>query len=290
VIHRYVSHNDCLIPIEQARLSPGQGGLLSGWGLFTTMRIFQGEAFAYERHWRRLEKDAGKIRLPFPFDPAQVRRQLSELLKANEVVEGTARIYMIYNRVGAWQSDEPMPPVDLILCTAGLPAHPELARLTIGPHGRHAASPLAGVKVTSWLNNVWHLAEAQKAGWSEVVLLNERGEVAECTTANIFSVKNGTVSTPPLSSGCLEGVTRSVLLEIAPSAGVPMIEQTLTPEDLYAAEEIFITSTNRSLLGVCEIAGHKYPGAPGPIAQKLEHAFGAAMREYVTRLTASSRT
>jgi branched-chain amino acid aminotransferase len=290
VIHRYVFHNDRLVPIEQVRLSPGQGGLLSGWGLFTTMRIFQGEAFAYERHWRRLEKDAGKTRIPFPFDPAQVRRQLSELLKANQVVEGTARIYMIYNRVGAWQSDESMPEVDLILCTAGLPAHPELARLTIGAHGRHAASPLAGVKVTSWLNNVWHLAEAQKAGWSEVVLLNERGEVAECTTANIFAVKNGTVSTPPLSSGCLEGVTRSVLLEIAPAAGVPMIEQTLTQEDLFSADEVFITSTNRSLLGVCEIAEHKYPGAPGPIAQKLEQAFGAAMREYVARLTASART
>ncbi len=290
MIHRYVFHNDRLVPIDQVRLSPGQGGLLSGWGLFTTMRIFQGEAFAYERHWPRLEKDSGRTRLPFPFDPAQVRRQLSDLLKANQVVEGTARIYMIYNRVGAWQSDEEMPLVDLILCTAELPAPPELARLANGAHGRHAASPLAGVKVTSWLNNVWHLAEAQKAGWSEVVLLNERGEVAECTTANIFSVKDGTVSTPPLSSGCLEGVTRSVLLEVGPHSGVPMIEQTLTPEDLYSADEVFITSTNRSLLGVCEIAGHKYPAAPGPIAQKLEQAFGAAMLDYVAQQTASART
>jgi branched-chain amino acid aminotransferase len=290
VIHRYVFHNDRLLEIEQVRLSPGQAGLLSGWGLFTTVRIFQGEAFAYERHWRRLEKDAGRTRLPFPFDPAQVRRHLSELLNANQVVEGTARIYMIYNRVGFWQSDEPMPQVDLILLTAGLPAHPEQARLSIAAHGRHAASPLAGVKVTSWLNNVWHLAEAQKEGWSEVVLLNERGEVAECTTANIFSVKGGTVTTPPLSCGCLEGVTRSVLLEIAPRSGVPMVEQTLTPEDLYAADEVFITSTNRSLLGISEIAGHKYKAAPGPVAQKLERAFAAAMREYVAQRTASVRT
>jgi len=254
------------------------------------MRIFQGEAFAYERHWRRLEKDAGRTRLPFPFDPAQVRRHLGELLNANQVVEGAARIYMIYNRVGFWQSDEPMPQVDLILCTAGLPAHPEQARLSIAAHGRHAASPLAGVKVTSWLNNVWHLAEAQKEGWSEVVLLNERGEVAECTTANIFTVKDGIVSTPPLSSGCLEGVTRSVLLEIAPRCGVPMIEQTLTPEDLYSADEVFITSTNRSLLGVSEVAGHKYAAAPGPIAQKLEREFGAAMREYVAKRIANVHT
>ncbi len=289
MIHRHVFHNDRLIPIEQVRLSPGQAGLLNGWGLFTTMRIFQGEAFAYERHWRRLEKDAGRTRLPFPFDPAQVRRHLSELLSANQVVEGTARIYMIYNRVGFWQSDEPMPQVDLILCSAGLPAHPQQARLSIAPHGRHAGSPLAGAKVTSWLNNVWHLAEAQKEGWSEVVLLNERGEVAECTTANIFSVKDGKVTTPPLSSGCLEGVTRSVLLEIAPRNGVPMVEQTLTPEDLYAADEVFITSTNRNLLGVNEIAGHKYAAAPGPIAQKLERVFDAAMREYVAQRIASAR-
>ncbi|MBZ5700011.1 MAG: aminotransferase class IV [Acidobacteriia bacterium] len=290
MIHRQVFHNDRIVPIEQVRLSPGQAGLMSGWGLFTTLRIFQGEAFAYERHWRRLEKDAGRTRLPFPFDPAQVRRHLSELLSANQVMEGTARIYMIYNRVGFWQSDEPMPQVDLILCTAGLPAHPEPARLCIAEHGRHAASPLAGVKVTSWLNNVWHLTEAQKQGWSEVVLLNERGEVAECTSANIFSVKDGKITTPPLSSGCLEGVTRSVLLEIAPRSGMLMIEKTLMPEDLYAADEVFITSTNRSLLGVSEIAGQKYVAAPGPVAQKLERAFDATMREYVAQRTASVRT
>ena len=231
-----------------------------------------------------------RIRLPFPFDPAQVRRHLSELLVTNQVAEGTARIYFIYNRVGFWQTDEPMPLVDLILCTAGLPPHPEQARLNIAKDGRHAASPIAGVKVTSWLNNVWHLAEAQSQGWSEVVLLNERGEVAECTTANIFCVKDGKVSTPPLSSGCLEGVTRGVLLEIAPHAGVTLVEQTLMPEDLYSAEEVFITSTNRSLLGVSEIAGHKYSVVMGPVAQKLERAFNAAMREYVAQRAAGVRT
>lgn len=290
MIHRLVFHNDRLIPIEQVRLSPGQAGLLCGWGLFTTLRIFQGEAFAFERHWRRLEKDAGRTRVPFPFDPEQVRRHLGELLRANQVVEGTARIYMIYNRVGFWQSDEPMPQVDLVLYTAGMPAHTEPARLGLAEHGRHAGSALAGVKVTSWLNNVWHLAEAQKQGWHEVVLLNERGEVAECTAANIFCVKNERVLTPPLSSGCLEGVTRGALLEIAPRAGFPIAEQTLRPEDLYAADEVFITSTNRSLLGVSEIAGHNYAAAPGPITKKLERAFDAAMRDYVAQRTAAVRS
>jgi len=279
---------------------------MNGWGLFTTMRIFKGEAFAFERHWRRLEKDAARIRLPFAFDPAQVRRHLGELLAANQVVEGAARVYMIYNRVGFWQSEEAMPQVDLIMCTSGLPAYSEHARLAIAEHGRHAASPLAGVKTTSWLNNVWHLTEAQKDGWTEVILLNERGEVAECTSANIFCVKNdnagvkdgdkagdvagGKVFTPPLSSGCLEGVTRSVLLEIAPRAGVEIVERNITPEFLYSAEEVFITSTNRALLGVSEVAGHKYSVVRGPVVQKLESAFDAAMREYIAQRTAGVRS
>ncbi len=276
--------------MDEARLSAGQAGLLNGWGLFTTMRIFQGEPFAYERHWRRLEKDAAKIRLPFLHDPARVRQDLRALLAANQVVEGTARIYLIYNRVGFWRSDEPLPEVDLILCTAGLPPHSDSARLAIAEHGRHAASPLASVKTTAWLTNVWHLAEAQKAGWTEVILLNERGEVSECTSANIFCVRGGTVYTPPLSSGCLEGVTRSVLLEIAPRAGVVLKEETLKPEDLLSAEEVFITSTNRSLLGVSEIAGHKFQTVMGPPARKLEHAFDAAMRDYVAERAAGLRS
>lgn len=289
MIHRLIFHNDRIVPTDEARLSPGQTGLMNGWGLFTTMRVFRGEPFAYERHWRRLEKDAGRIQLPFLFDAQKVRTNLGELLAANQVVEGTARIYMIYNRIGFWQSGEALPEVDLILCTAGLPGHSADARLGVAEHARHAASPLAGVKTTSWLNNVWHLAQAQNAGWTEVILLNERAEVSECTSANIFCVKDGAVFTPPISSGCLEGVTRAVLLEIAPRAGVLMSEKTLTLEDLYAADEVFITSTNRTLLGVSEISGHRYSTVTGPIVQKLEHEFEAAMLAYVAARAAAVR-
>lgn len=281
MIHRHVFHNDRLVPIEQVRLSPGQAGLLSGWGLFTTLRVCEGELFAFERHWARLERDAKRTRLPFPFDPETVRAQLHQVLQANKVLEGTARIYAVYNKVGFWQSDEAAPEVDLILYSAGLPSYREPVRLGLREHGRHAASPLAGVKVTSWLNNVWNLAEAQEAGFDEVILLNERGEASECTAANIFCVRAGRVLTPPLSSGCLAGVTRSVLLEIVSASGLQMAEQTLTPEDLFAAEEVFISSTNRNLLGVGEIAGHKFPSAPGPITLRLEKALAAYVTEYV---------
>jgi len=286
MIHRYVNHNGQVLPIEQARLSPGQAGLLSGWGLFTTMRILQGEPFAFERHWRRLKKDALRTHVPFPFDPAQVLAQLRDLLRRNEVREGTARIYMIYNKVGFWQGGEELPEVDLLLYTAGLPAYREQARLTVAEHARYAASPLAGVKVTSWLQNVWSLQSAQLQGFDEVVMLNERGEVAECTAANIFCVRDRRVLTPAVSSGCLEGVTRSVLMEVAPAAGYAIEEAVLFPQDLFDAAEVFITSTNRSLLGVVEIAGHGFPAAPGPITLRLEQAFNRYAADYVARAAA----
>ena len=288
MIHRNIFHNESLLPIEKVRLSPGQAGLICGWGIFTTLRISRGEAFAYERHWRRLEKDAAITRIPISQTAAKVRVHLHEAIRANKVSEGAARIYLIYNQVGYWQSNEAHPQVDLIIYTADLPEYREPVRLGLREHGRHAASPLAGVKSISWLPNVWAVAEAQKEGFDEVVLLNERGEIAECTAANIFAVKNNKIFTPPLSSGCLEGVTRGILFEIAPEAGFSFVEQTLRPEDLYSADEVFITSTNRSLIGVGEIAGHKIAAAPGPLTLRLEDTFAAYITDYVSRRLAST--
>jgi branched-chain amino acid aminotransferase len=287
LIHPNVFHNESLLPIEKVRLSPGQAGLICGWGIFTTLRISRGEAFAYERHWRRLEKDANLTRLPMPYTAAKVRVHLHEVIRANKVTEGCARIYLVYNTIGYWQSDEKHPQVDLIIYTAGLPEHRETVRLGLREHGRHAASPLAGVKSISWLNNVWAVAEAAKEGFDEVVVLNERGEVAECTSANIFAVKDNKVLTPPLNSGCLEGVTRGILMEIAPEAGVSVLEQALRPEDLHSADEVFISSTNRNLIGVSEIAGNKI-AAPGPVCERLNDLFDAYVADYVSRRLASA--
>ena len=290
MIHRFVFHNDEVKPVEKTRWSPGQAGLICGWGLFTTVRIVRGEAFAYERHWRRLEKDAALIRLPLIYTGARVRVQLQELIRANRVKEGCARIYLVWNTVGSWKSDEKMAEVDLVIATADLPHYPEMVRLALREHGRHAASPLAGVKTISWLDSVWAAEEAKREGYDEVVLLNERGEVSECTAANIFAVRNDKVITPPLSSGCLEGVTRGVLMEIAAEAGTTVVEQAMRPEDLYAADEVFITSTNRNVIGVKEIAGRIIgSGVGGELTKKLDAAFETYLNDYVDRRLAASR-
>src|SRR5271166_974864 len=100
MIHRFVFRNDRLLPVTEVRLSPGQAGLLNGWGLFTTVRIYEGIPFAFERHWKRLQREAERTPCPFPFEESVGRGHLAEVLRANKVREGAARVYVIYNQVG----------------------------------------------------------------------------------------------------------------------------------------------------------------------------------------------
>lgn len=280
-MHAIVLHNDKLVPLEQVRLSPGQGGLLSGWGLFTTLRVYDGHPFAFERHWKRLETDASRVQLPFHFEGEQVHSRLYDLLEANGVVQGAVRIYFVFNRTGFWSSEEAFPEVDLIMYSGDLPTYAEAASLAIMEHGRYTAAPLIGTKVISWLQNVWSLDQARRRGFDEVILLNERGEVAECTAANIFCVQQGKVSTPPLSSGCLAGVTRAVLLEVSAQAGIEIRERVLQPEELQQAEEVFISSTTRELLPVRRIENHDVPVVARPVSRRLEKAFSQYVAEYI---------
>lgn len=273
MLHKFVYHNERLVPMEEVRLSPGQAGLLNGWGVFTTLRIYGGRPFAFNHHWQRLTTDAGRLRIPVELKPATVSERLTRLLEANHVADGCARIYFIYNRVGYWVSDEPMPDVDLIMYTADLPRRKGPVRLAMQAHDRHAANLLAGVKVTSWLQNVWMLDQTLQRGFDEVILLNERNEVAECTAANIFCVRNGEVITPQLSSGCLPGVTRKTLLEIGQSAGVHVKEATITVQELNDADEVFITSTTREVQPVSHIEDRQIAQVNGPVTQRLAKAF-----------------
>lgn len=280
-MHRRVFHNDRVLPLEQVRLSPGQAGLLNGWGVFSTLRIYHGVPFAFERHWERLRRDAERIDLKLPYGQEPVRQAISQLLQANGVKDGCLRIYFVQNRIGIWCSEEKMPATDLIMCTTDLPMRSGPVRLWLLEHGRYAAHPLAGVKVTSWLENVWAAERARSRGFEDMVLLNEHGLVAECTAANIFFVRGDRVSTPPESSGCLAGVSRQILLEIAPSTGVPIEQRKATVEEMWAADEGFISSTTREVQAVSSIEDHGYKSAPGPFTERLAQSFADYVRSSV---------
>ena len=288
MLHKFVYRNEHLVPMQEVRLSPGQAGLLNGWGVFTTIRIYDGRPFAFDRHWKRLTTDANRLKIPVEWQPDTVCDRLGKLIDANQLKDGCARIYFVYNRVGFWVSEETMPTVDLILYTSDLPQRKGPVRLAMQSYGRYAASPLAGVKVTSWLENVWMLDQALRRGFDEVILLNEHNQVTECTAANIFCVRNGEVLTPPISAGCLPGVSRAILLEIGGQAGVPVKEAALTPEDLLGADEIFITSTTREIQPVSAIEEQATAQVGGPVTKRLAEAFSQFVAESL--LKTNSRT
>ena len=279
-MHKFVFHNDRVLPLREVRLSPGQAGLLNGWGVFSTLRIYDGVPFEFDRHWERLMRDAERLDLPVPYKKDDVRRQLGELLKANDLSNGCARIYFVYNKIGVWCSDEPMPVTDFLMYTVDLPSRVGPTKIAVMENGRFSAHPLEGTKVTSWLQNVWVVERAHKRGFDDCLLLNEHGNVTECTAANVYMVKGGTLITPPLSAGGLGGVSRLVILETARQAGIPTVERDFKLEELYQSDEIFISSTTRQVQAISQIEAQKF-AAPGPLTQKLAKLFD----EYVERHT-----
>lgn len=288
-MHRFVYHNDRVLPLEEVRLSPGQAGLINGWGIFSTVRVYDGIPFALERHYERLARDAERIQLPLKTSIGEVRDAMLAMLQANRIVDACVRVYFIFNTIGIWKSDEPLPQVDWIMYAQDVPERVGPTTISVQEHGRHAANPLTGTKVTSWLNNAWMVEQAHRRGFDDALLLNERGEVAECTAANIFCVRGGDVATPPLNSGCLAGVSRAILLEQSAKWGVPVAERTLKLEDFYDADEVFITSTTRHVQPISHIEKRAMKLAPGPVAQKLAAFFDNYVKEYVGRAVAAAK-
>lgn len=277
-MHPLILHQDRIRDAADHIWMAGQVGLLNGWGVFSTLRVIDGVLFAWERHWRRMQRDAALLRVPFPNDPAWLEAQLRKLIEANQAWNATLRVAIVRNRGGQFEGPGLTRDFDVIAFTKDLTNWGDSARLDIAEKARHADHEFAGTKMLSWSFNLVYLERAQARGFDEVVLLNERGEVSECTSANLFAVLNGRLVTPPLSSGCLPGVTRAILLEeIEPSAE----ERPLRLADLEAASEIFITSSTRDVLPVSAIDGLALRlDGQRPVARRLRAAFQNYLAAY----------
>jgi branched-chain amino acid aminotransferase len=263
-------------------LRPGQVGLFSGWGIFSTIRVTEGVLFAFDRHWARMRRDADLMRVPFPWSVAELERQLLALVEANEAYYAALRVLVMRNRGTVWEGPGFARDFELVAFTAPLKAWGESARLGIVPNARHAASPFAGTKTASWaMNLVWY-EEAHAHGLDEVILLNEHGQVSECTSANVFAVFGNEAATPPLSSGCLPGITRELLLEVIRVPGVTVAERVLTLEDLERADGLFITSTTRDVLSVEAIEGLSIR-KDWTVARQLARAFADYQAQYAAK-------
>lgn len=281
-----IFHNKEIIPLKDARLSPGQVGLLMGWGVFTTLRLYRGLPFEFERHWGRMTRDAARLGVSCDYKAGAIRRAIVELACASHRPEGMARVSLVRNTGGLWAEAQDRPATDLLIFTRKLVPWPPVHRLRLQPNGIFSAGQYSGAKMLSWVPHVAVLEQARAGGFDDALLVNEKGQLAECTSANIFLVRGGKVLTPPLASGCLAGVTREILLEIAHGAGIEIREHDLGSEDLSSAEEVFISSTTREVAAVGSIGpGWKFP-APGKTALALQQAFQKHVQSYLDRALA----
>jgi branched-chain amino acid aminotransferase len=280
VIHRFVLHNGAIREASDRLFSPGQVGLLSGWGVFSTLRVADGVPFAFERHWARIARDAEALHVALPDPPEQVRSNLHDLIEANHAYDSTLRLSIVRNTGGMWAGPSTGRPSDVVAFTADSKQWDRGVKLAYVKNGRFTGCPFSGAKILSWAMNLTWLESAQARGFDEVILLNERGEVAECTSANIYIANGNRISTPPLSSGCLPGVTREVLLAECHPPGIELDERPITPAELERADDVFITSTTRDLLPAIQVEG-KQVGRSEAARESLQRAFAAYVQRYV---------
>ena len=279
MLHPFVLHNDDIRGASDPIFSAGQVGTLMGWGVFTTFRVTRGGLFAYERHWARMKRDAELLRVPFPSDPEWVRERLLRLVNANACPNATMRVCIVKNTGTVFSGPSVERSFDLVAMTTDLANWGNSVRLGVVPNGRFSASPYSRTKVLSWAFNLNWYQEAHERGFDEVVLLNERGEVSECTSANIFAVFGEKVYTPPLDAGCLPGITREILLTDLPLRDLQISERRLNLTALENADEVFITSSTRDVLPVAEVEGLRIK-AGHVIGDRIKQQFRSYIDEY----------
>ncbi len=280
-MHSCLLHNGEIRGTSETLVAPGQVGFMNGWGIFSTIRVKSGVLFALARHYRRMRHDAERLHVPFEISEDELERQLLRLVEANQAQNATLRVVVVRNHGGLFEGPALSRASDVIAFTADLSQWGPGANLMYVPHGRHAASAFAGAKVTSWAQNLTWNEEAHQRGLDEVILLNEHGQVSECTSANIFVIRGNEVWTPTLEgSGCLPGVTRAILLEEIEVPGVSIRERDFLPQDLESADQVFMTSTTRDLMPVLSVEGRAL--GQNPVAlERLSAAFQAFLNAYV---------
>ncbi len=283
--------NDRLVPLSEAKVSVMDHGFLYGDGVYETLRAYSGVFFKRSEHLDRLFQSAGLIHLHLPFDRDFLAKALQDTIKANNLLEATARL-TISRGVGETLSFQPSTsgpsrPTLVILPKpfAGYPpewyARGETA--VIVNIRRNLPQPLnPQIKSLNFLNNLLARMEARAAGAQEGILLNSSGYLTEGATSNIFLLKGNTISTPSLAAGLLPGITRKVLLDLASGIGLQTEETWLSPQDLETAEEAFLTGTTIEVLPLARLGDKPIgPGIPGPITRALHQAFRSTVEAVV---------
>jgi branched-chain amino acid aminotransferase len=276
---RLIYFNERIVGIEQAAIDVTTAGLLYGWGVFTTLRITGGRAFALDRYLDRLAQHAEKARVPLPNDLGPLRRGVRDLISANSVHEGRARITLLRGNAGGWRIAAGRESEVLIFTSSEAQSPQRSIVITVSPFRLLSSSPLAGVKRTAMTENLLALEEARSRGFAEAVILNERGEIVSATAGNIFWVEGDELLTPALATGCVAGITRGFVCEIARRIGIHLIEGSFPTQRLLDANELFLTSTARQITPVSGFDIKQYGPKPGQITRNITREFQRLVRD-----------
>lgn len=272
--------NDKLVEQEEAKISVFDHGLLYGDGVFEGIRVYNGKIFEHEAHLIRLYKSAKVIRLTIPMDLPTLKRAVEETVKANHIYDGYIRLVITRGPGDLGMNPFLCKHACIIIIVDKIRLYPQelyekgLKVVSVSTIRNHPMSLPPQVKSMNYLNNIFAKIEAVDAGADEAILYNHEGYVAEASGDNIFIVSDGTLCSPPVQVGSLDGITRQVVIKLAQQEGIPFAEKNLTRFDLYTADELFLTGTAAEVIGVVEMDGRIIgDGRPGPITQKLREKF-----------------
>jgi len=283
---RIIFMNDRLVPEEEAKVSVFDHGLLYGDGVFEGLRSYSGRVFRLDAHLDRLWDSARAIALEIPLTKDAVAKAVNDTLAANNLVDGYVRLVITRGAgsLGLDPNRTKNPQVIVIADTISL--YPTefyekgLRIVTAATQRVHSAALSPRIKSLNYLNNIMAKLEGLQAGCVEALMLNHKGEVAECTGDNLFVVRSGRLLTPPPDAGILEGITRGAVMELAHAAGIDCREATLTRYDLYTSDECFLTGTAAEVIPVVEIDGRTIgAGIPGPVTARLTTDFHRLIRQ-----------
>ncbi len=271
---------------DDAKVSVFDHGLLYGDGIFEGIRFYNGRVFRLEEHLERLWDSARSICLQIPMSQRAMTEALLETIRQNDLREGYIRLLVTRGVGSLGLNPEQCKKPSVIIITAQLALYSEAVYrngLTVVTCATRRTNPSAlnpAVKSLNYLNNVMARIEANQANADEALMLNDEGNVAECTADNVFIVKRGHIFTPPITAGALRGITRSVVFEIAAETGIKVTEADITRHDVFIADECFLTGTAAEIIPVVKVDSRPIgTGKPGPITARMIARFREMTRE-----------
>jgi len=269
-----------LVDQADAKISVFDHGLLYGDGVFEGIRVYGGRVFLHQQHIDRLYESAKAIRLTIPLKPAEMIAAVEETVKANNLSDGYVRLVVTRGAGSLGLDIRKTSNPQVIIIADSISLYPPetytkgMNLVTASTIRNHPGALSARIKSLNYLNNILARIEGTDAGMVEALMLNHKGEVAECTGDNIFIVKQGVVRTPSPDAGILEGITRNAVMGLAREAGLRVEECSLTRHDLYIADEMFLTGTAAEVVAVVSLDGRAIgSGQPGPITRDLLERF-----------------